>query len=306
MLPVSQRAWRMQGSKMFVMVGTQVKVEDLLRGMIVQSGNDACVVLAEGLAGSEDAFAELANKEAQKMGLTGSHFGNASGWPEPDHYMTARDLAILSRHLIMDYPEDYKYFSEIDFTYGVNDKGVPIKQGNRNPLLYKSLNVDGIKTGHTEDAGYGVTVSAVRGGQRIIMVLNGMTSMKQRGEESERMLEWAYREWGTYTLFKAGDVVDKADVWLGTRPSVQLVTPKDVDITIPRRLRPQMKVAAVYNAPIPAPVNQGQEIGNLVINLPGRDPIELPLVADSGADKLGFGGRMAAAFNYLVWGSGKK
>ena len=306
MLPVSQRAWRMQGSKMFVMVGTQVKVEDLLRGMIIQSGNDACVVLAEGLAGSEDAFAELANKEAQRMGLTGSHFANASGWPEPDHYMTARDLAILSRHIIMDYPEDYKYFSEIDFTYGLNDKGVPIKQGNRNPLLYKSLNVDGIKTGHTEEAGYGVTVSAVRGGQRIIMVLNGMSSMKQRGEESERMLEWAYREWGTYTLFKAGDVIDKADVWLGTRPSVQLVTPKDIDITIPRRLRPQMKVAAVYDTPIPAPVTAGQEVGNLVINLPGRDPIEMPLVADAGADKLGFGGRMSAAFSYLVWGSGKK
>ena len=306
MLPVSQRAWRMQGSKMFVMVGTQVKVEDLLRGMIIQSGNDACVVLAEGLAGSEDAFAELANKEAQRMGLTGSHFANASGWPEPDHYMTARDLAILSRHIIMDFPEDYKYFSEIDFTYGINDKGVPIKQGNRNPLLYKSLNVDGIKTGHTEEAGYGVTVSAVRGGQRIIMVLNGMSSMKQRGEESERMLEWAYREWGTYTLFKAGDVIDKADVWLGTRPSVQLVTPKDIDITIPRRLRPQMKVAAVYDTPIPAPVTAGQEVGNLVINLPGRDPIEMPLVADAGADKLGFGGRMSAAFSYLVWGSGKK
>ena len=304
--PVSQRAWRIQGSKMFVMVGTQVSVEDLLRGMIVQSGNDACVVLAEGLAGSEEAFADLANKEAQRMGLTGSHFDNASGWPDPQHYMTARDLAILSRHLIMDFPEDYKYFSEIDFTYGTNEKGVPIKQGNRNPLLYKNLNVDGIKTGHTEDAGYGVTISAVRNGQRIIMVLNGMASMKARSEESERLLEWAFREWGTYALFKAGDVVDKADVWLGTKPTVQLVTPKDIDITIPRRLRPQMKVAAVYDAPIAAPVAKGQEIGNLVITLPGRDPLQVPLVADASADKLGFSGRMAAAFNYLVWGSGKK
>src|SRR5258708_15338576 len=257
MLPVSQRAWRMQGSKMFVMVGTQVSVEDLLRGMIIQSGNDACVVLAEGLAGSEDAFAELANKEAQRMGLTGSHFTNASGWPDPEHYMTARDLAILSRHIIADFPEDYKFFSEIDFTYGVNDKGVPIKQGNRNPLLYKNLNVDGIKTGHTDDGGYGVTVSAVRGGQRVILVLNGMATMKQRGEESERMLEWAFREWGTYALFKAGDVVAKADGWLGPRPSVQLVPPKDVDVTIPRRLRPQMKVTAVYNTPIPAPISAG-------------------------------------------------
>jgi serine-type D-Ala-D-Ala carboxypeptidase (penicillin-binding protein 5/6) len=306
MLPVSQKAWRMQGSKMFVMVGTQVSVQDLLRGMIIQSGNDACVVLAEGLAGSEEAFADLANAEAKRMGLTGSHFANASGWPDPDHYSTARDLAILARHLITDYPEDYKYFSEIDFTYGVNDKGVPIKQGNRNPLLYKALNVDGIKTGHTEDGGYGVTISAMRNGQRVIVVLNGMMSMKARSEESERMLEWAFREWGSYTLFKAGDVVDKADVWLGTKPTVQLVTPKDVDITIPRRLRPQMKVAAVYDSPVPAPIQPGQQIGKIVVSLPGRDPTEVPLVADSGADRLGLGGRMSAAFNYLLWGSGKK
>lgn len=306
MLPVSQKAWRMQGSKMFVMVGTQVSVDDLLRGMIVQSGNDACVVLAEGLFGSEDAYAEQANAEARRIGLTGSHFMNASGWPEPDHYMTARDLAVLSRHLIADFPEDYKYFSEIDFTYGANEKGVPIKQGNRNPLLYKNLNVDGIKTGHTDDGGYGVTISSVRNGQRIIAVLNGMANMKARSEESERMIEWSFREWGSYTLFKAGDTVDKADIWLGTKPTVQLVVPQDIDVMIPRRLRPQMKVAAVYDTPIPAPVAAGQEIGKLVVTVPGRDTKEVPLVADASADKLGFGGRMSAAFSYLVWGSGKK
>ena len=307
MLPVSEKAWRMQGSKMFVMVGTQVSVQDLLRGMIVQSGNDACIVLAEGLGGSEDAFAEQMNEEARRMGLTGSHFANASGWPDPNNYMTARDLAILARHLIRDFPEDYKYFSEIDFTYGTDDKGRPIKQGNRNPLLYKNgLSVDGIKTGHTEDGGYGLTASAVRDNRRVIVVLNGMASMKQRGEESERLLEWAFREWGTYSVFKAGDVVDKADVWLGTRPTVQLVTQQDVTITIPKRLRPQLKVTAVYDSPVPAPIAQGQELGKLLINLPGRDPVELPLVSDAGADKLGMGGRMGAAFSYLVWGSGKK
>ncbi len=305
-LPVSEKAWRMQGSKMFVMLGTQVSVEDLLRGMIIQSGNDACVVLAEGLAGSESAFAEQENAMAQKLGLTGSHFVDASGWPNPDHYMTARDLATLSRHLIHDFPEYYHYFKEIDFTYGVNDKGIPIKQGNRNPLLYKNLGVDGLKTGHTEDGGYGVDVSALRNGQRIIEVLNGMMSMKARSEESERLLEWAYREWGTYKLFKAGETVDTADVWLGTQPSVQLVTKSDVEITIPRRLRQQMKVTAVYDAPIPAPIAAGQPVGKVVVTLPGRDPIEAPLVTASAADKLGFGGRMSAAFSYLVWGSGKK
>jgi D-alanyl-D-alanine carboxypeptidase (penicillin-binding protein 5/6) len=306
MLPVSEKAWRMQGSKMFVMLGTQVKVEDLLRGMIVQSGNDACVVLAEGLAGSESAFAEQENAEAQRMGLTNSHFMDASGWPNSDHYSSARDLAIIARHLIKDFPEYYHYFSEIDFTYGVNDKNIPIKQGNRNPLLYKNLGVDGIKTGHTEDGGYGDTTSAVRNGQRVIVVLNGMASMKARSEESEKMIEWAFREWGTYKLFAAGDVVDTADVWLGTAPSVKLVTKAPVEVTIPRRLRPQMKVTAVYEAPIPAPVTVGQSVGNVVVAFPGRDQISVPLVTQGSADRLGLGGRMSAAFSYLMWGSGKK
>jgi D-alanyl-D-alanine carboxypeptidase (penicillin-binding protein 5/6) len=305
-LPVSQKAWRIQGSKMFVMVGSQVAVEDLLRGMIVQSGNDACIVLAEGIAGSEAAFAEQMNEEGQRMGLTGTHFTNASGWPDPEHYTTARDLAVIARHIITDYPEDYKYFSEFEFTYGTDEKGKPIKQGNRNPLLYKNLGADGIKTGHTEDAGYGLTASAVRDNRRVILVLNGMTSMKQRGEESERLIEWAFREWGTYSVFKSGDVVDRADVWLGNKPSVQLVTGRDVEITIPRRLRSQLKVAAVYDSPVPAPIAAGQQLGKLVVSVPGRDTIELPLVSDSSAEKLGFGGRMSAAFSYLVWGSGKK
>jgi serine-type D-Ala-D-Ala carboxypeptidase (penicillin-binding protein 5/6) len=306
MLPVSEKAWRMQGSKMFVMLGTQVKVEDLVRGMVVQSGNDACVVLAEGLAGSESAFAEQENAEAQRMGLTNSHFMDASGWPNPEHYSSARDLATIARNLIKDFPEYYHYFSEIDFTYGVNDKGIPIKQGNRNPLLYKNLNVDGIKTGHTDDGGYGDTISALRNGQRVIIVLNGMASMKARGEESERLLEWAFREWGTYKLFAAGDAVDTADVWLGTAPTVKLVAKDAVAVTIPRRLRPQMKVTAVYDSPIPAPVKAGQSVGNVVVAFPGRDPINVPLVTAGGADRLGLGGRMSAAFNYLVWGSGKK
>ena len=306
LLPVSEKAWRMQGSKMFVMLGTQVKVEDLLRGMIVQSGNDACVVLAEGLAGSESAFADQENAEAKKMGLTNSHFVDASGWPNPDHYSSARDLATIARHLIKDFPEYYHYFSELDFTYGVNDKGIPIKQGNRNPLLYKNLNVDGIKTGHTDDGGYGVTISALRNGQRVIVVLNGMMSMKARSEESEKLLEWAFREWGTYKLFNAGDVVGTADVWLGTQPTVNLVTKDAVEVTIPRRLRPQMKVTAIYDAPIPAPITVGQSVGKVEVAFPGRDPLDVPLVTASAAGRLGLGGRMSAAFSYLVWGSGKK
>ncbi len=305
-LPVSQKAWRIQGSKMFVMVGTQVKVEDLLRGMIVQSGNDACIVLAEGLAGSEDAFAEQMNIEARRIGLTASNFRNASGWPDPEHYTTARDLAILGVRLIQDFPEYYKYYAELDYTYGTDDKGKPIKQGNRNPLLYKNTGADGIKTGHTDEAGYGLTASAARDGRRIVGVFNGWQSMRIRSEESERMIEWAFREWGTYALFRQGETVDKADVWLGTRPGVQLVAPRDIDITIPRRARPQLKVTASYESPVPAPIAAGQEIGRLVITAPGMDTIELPLVSDSAIERLGLGGRMNAALSYLLWGAGKK
>lgn len=305
-LPVSQRAWRIQGSKMFVMVGTQVKVEDLLRGMIIQSGNDACIVLAEGLAGSEEAFAEQMTLEARKIGLTASNFRNASGWPDPDHYTTARDLAILSQRLIADYPEYYKYYAELDFTYGTDDKGKPIKQGNRNPLLYKNSGADGIKTGHTDDAGYGLTASTVRDGRRLIGVFNGWQSMRIRAEESERMMEWAAREWGTYALFKKGDSIDKADVWLGTRPTVQLLAPQDIDLTIPRRLRPQLKVVASFDSPVAAPIAAGQEIGRLVVSAPGMETIEMPLVADSSVERLGLAGRMNAALAYLLWGAGKK
>jgi D-alanyl-D-alanine carboxypeptidase (penicillin-binding protein 5/6) len=303
---VSEKAWRIQGSKMFVPLGGKVKVEDLVRGVIIQSGNDACVVLAEGIAGSEQAFAERMNDEAKRLGLTGSNFRNASGWPDPEHYMTTRDLATLAMHLIKDDPEHYKYYSEKDFTYGTDEKGTPIKQGNRNPLLYKNTGADGIKTGHTEVAGYGLTASAIRDGRRIVMVLNGMPSMKNRAEEGERLLDWAFREFGTYQVAKAGQVMDKADVWLGEQESVQLVAAKDVYVTLPRRARSQMKVTTSFDAPVPAPVKKGAEVGKLVVTAPGIDPIEAPLVAEADVNKLGFTGRIAASLSHFIWGSGKK
>ncbi len=303
---VSEKAWRIQGSKMFVPLGGKIKVEDLLRGVIIQSGNDACVVLAEGIAGSEQAFAERMNEEGKRMGLTGSNFRNASGWPDPDHYMTTRDLAILGMHLIKDFPEHYKVYAEKDFTYGTDEKGAPIKQGNRNPLLYKNTGADGIKTGHTEAAGYGLTASAVREGRRIVMVLNGMPSMKNRAEESERLLDWAYREFGTYHIAKAGQVMDKADVWLGEQESVQLVAAQDLFVTLPRRARSQLKVTTAFDAPVPAPIKKGSEVGKVVVTAPGIEPIEMSLVAETDVNKLGFTGRIAAALSYLVWGNGKK
>ena len=297
MLPVSEKAWRTQGSKMFVPLGGRVKIEDLLRGVIIQSGNDACIVLAEGLAGSEQAFVDEMNKKAQEIGLTGSHFTNVTGLPDPEHYMTARDLTTLARHIITDYPEFYKFESERDFTYN------GIKQGNRNPLLYKDFGADGLKTGHTDEAGYCLTASAVRDNRRIIMVLAGLSSMKARATESERLIEWAFREFGGYALFKPGDTVDDADVWLGDATKVPLTVAADAVVTIPRRARKDMKVTAVYDKPIKAPIAQGQSVGKLVVTVPGQQPTEFPLVAANAVDRLGAMGRVGAALGYLVFGA---
>jgi D-alanyl-D-alanine carboxypeptidase (penicillin-binding protein 5/6) len=227
MLPVSERAWRTGGSKTFVPYPGRVKVEDMIRGMIVQSGNDACIVLAEGIAGSEAAFVQMMNDKAKEIGLEHSHFANVSGLPDPDEYVTARDLALLARRLITDFPEYYHYDAEKEFTFN------GIKQGNRNPLLYKDLGADGMKTGHTDEAGYSLTGSAIRDGRRIIMVLGGLPSGKARAQESERLLEWAFREFNDYRLFKAGETVDQADVWLGEQAKVPVATQKDVVVTLP-------------------------------------------------------------------------
>jgi D-alanyl-D-alanine carboxypeptidase (penicillin-binding protein 5/6) len=305
-LPVSERAWRMQGSKMFVPLNGRVKVEDLIRGMIVQSGNDACIVLAEALAGSEEAFAEQMNVEARRLGLRASNFRNSTGWPDPEHYTTARDLAVLSKRVIDDFPEYYRYYREIEFVFGRDERtGREIRQGNRNPLLYRNIGADGIKTGHTEAAGCGLTASAQRDGRRVIAVFNGWASMRARAEASERMIDWAFREFATYRLFAAGQEVERADIWLGQKPGVALLTANDVAITMPRRLRPQLQARVVYDNPIAAPVREGQTLGRVIMSAPGVTPVEVPLVAAEGVDRLGFAGRMGAAVNYLVFG-GKK
>ncbi len=296
MLPVSEKAWRTQGSKMFVPLGGRVKVEDLVRGLIVQSGNDACIVLAEGIAGSEAAFVEQMNEKAKELGLKDSHFTNVDGLPDPDEYMTARDLSTLARRLIADFPEYYHYDSEKDFTYN------GIKQGNRNPLLYKDLGADGMKTGHTEEAGYCLTASAIRDGRRIIMVLAGLPTMKSRSTEGERLLEWAFREFSDYRLVKAGDTLDQADVWLGAEPKVPVTASQDVLVTLPKAARRSMKATVHYDGPVHAPVAKGQPVGKLVITADGIDPVDVPLVAAQPVDKLGPMGRIAAAAGYLVWG----
>ena len=295
-LPVSERAWRTGGSKMFVQIGGRVKIEDLIRGMVIQSGNDACIVLAEGLAGSEEAFAEVMNKQAKEIGLTGSRFMNSTGLPHPEHYTTARDLAHLSKRIITDFPEYYHYDAEKEFTYN------GIKQGNRNPLLYKDLGADGLKTGHTEEAGYGLTASVLRENRRIIMVITGLNSMKQRAQESERLIEWAYREFGSYTLFKQGETVEEAEVWLGDKTKVALTTEHDAVFSVPRRFRKDMKVTVVYDKPVPAPIEKGQKLGKLVVSVPEMQPQEYDLVASAPVERLGALGRVGAAVSYMLFG----
>ena len=295
-LPVSENAWRTGGSKMFVPLGEHVKIADLIRGMIIQSGNDACVVLAEGLAGSVEAFVDLMNQKAKQIGLKDSHFANVDGLPDPNEWMTARDLTTLATRTIKDFPEYYKIYSEMDFTFN------NIKQGNRNPLLYKNVGADGLKTGHTEEAGFCLTASVLRGDRRIVMVLGGLPTMKSRAEESERLIDWAFREFNDYRLFSSGDTVDEAPVWLGAAARVPLTVAKDLVVTLPRRARAGMKVTVEYDSPLPAPITKGEAVGKIVITAPGTDPIEAPLTAAAEVPRMNAVGRIATLAGYLVWG----
>jgi len=273
-LPVSETAWRTGGSKMFVKVGDRIRVGDLIRGVIIQSGNDACVVIAEGLAGSEAAFARQMTEKARAIGLTGSNFANSNGLPDPDHWMTVRDLAILARRLIVEFPDYYSIYSEEEFTYQ------NIRQFSRNPLLRSGVpGVDGLKTGHTEEAGYGLVASAQRDGRRIILVMAGLGSEKERAQESARMLEFGFREFEEQVLFRAGQTVEQARVWLGEQPTVPLVPAEDVAMTVPRGAAPGLAMKAAWDDPVPAPVTKGQPLANLTVSAPGQEPVVVPLVA---------------------------
>ena len=298
---VSENAWRKGGAKsggstMFLNPGERVKVADLLRGVVVQSGNDACIVLAEGLARNERVFADEMTALGRTIGLKNSTFTNTTGWPDPDHLMTAHDLARLSARLIRDFPEHYKVYAERSYSHnGVN-------QGNRNPLLYKDIGVDGIKTGHTQESGYSLTASAKRGERRLILVVTGLKSMNERSREAERLLEWGFREFNNYPLFKAGEPIAEAEVWLGQAAKVPLLIDDNVILTLPRAARREMKVKVGYQGPIPAPIAKGQRLATLTITVPDRAPIEIPLTAGEAVERLGLAGRLKAAFRHILWG----
>jgi len=293
-LPVSEKAWRMQGSKMFVELGAAIPVEDLIRGIIIQSGNDATIVLAEGIAGTEEDFADRMNEKAADIGMSNSHFMNASGWPDPEHYSTARDLATLATHSIRDHPEFYKYYAEKEFTWH------NIHQMNRNPLLFRDLGVDGLKTGHTEEAGYGLMASGLREGRRVVMVVNGLASEKERAQESARLMEWALRNFVNTKLFATGDAVESAAVVMGQEDQVPMVTAEDITITLPYAVKNDLKVSAAYESPLIAPVKKGDRIGTLKVDIPRVGLREYSLLAGADVEKLGFmSGTMAKAKMFL-------
>lgn len=292
--PVSKKAWEKGGSKMFVKVDTRVSVNDLLHGIIVQSGNDACIVVAEGLAGSEEAFAADMTARAQELGLSDSRFSNSTGWPAEDHVMSARDLAKLAQILIEEFPEYYPLFAEETFTY--ND----IIQENRNPVLSSEIAADGLKTGHTEASGYGLTASAKRGDRRLVLVLNGLESASQRAREAERLLEWGFRSFEGVTLFNAQDLVEEAPVWLGERASVPLVLADKLAVTMLRQSRRQMQVTIRYDAPIPAPIRKGDTLGTLRVTAPGFEPVERALIAGADVGALGPVGRVLSVTQHWL------
>lgn len=293
-LPVSERAWRMGGSKMFVEVGNEIRVEDLLRGVIVQSGNDACIVLAEALSGSEAAFADELTRLGREIGLRESSFRNATGWPAEGHVMSARDLALLAHRLIDEFPEYYHYYAETEFTWH------EIRQSNRNPLLYRNIGADGLKTGHTEEAGYGLTASAVQGDRRLILVVTGLESQRQRAEEAERLMLWGFREFGNFKLFEAGTVIEEAEVWLGSSATVPLVAAEEVLVTLRHAARDDITATVVYEGPLPAPIEAGQRVATLRIQAPGIAVHEVPLVAGRSVADAGPLGRIYQTARHLI------
>ncbi|MBS6995259.1 MAG: D-alanyl-D-alanine carboxypeptidase [Azospirillum sp.] len=299
---VSERAWKLGGaasggSTMFLKIGEKVRVEDILKGILIQSGNDACIVAAENLAGSEDDFAEMMNKRARELGLDNSSFANSTGLPHPDQKMSVEDLAKLARHIIKEFPEFYHIFSEKYYTHN------NITQGNRNPLLYSMPNADGLKTGHTEEAGFCLTASAKKGERRLIEVMTGMNSNKERSEEAERLMEWGFREFNNYNLLNKGQTIAEIPVVFGGEKQVRLVVPETVKRTLKKSQAPKIKMTAVYDKPVKAPVAAGDKLGEVRIELDGQEMENLPLVADRNVEKLGFFGRIGQNLKYLLFGA---
>ncbi len=278
---VSEKAWRTQGSRMFIKEGTQVKLDDLLKGIIIQSGNDASVAVAEHIAGSESAFADLMNQHAKLLGMNNTHFANATGLPAEGHFSTAEDLAILAKAIIQKFPEHYGIYSEKYFTYN------QIRQPNRNKLLWRDHTVDGIKTGHTEEAGYCLVASAKRDGMRLISVVMGTNSEESRAQESQKVLAYAFRYFRTHKLYGSDELLNTAKVWGGIEDQVRLGLNEALAVTIPRGQADQLEATMDVDKVIKAPVVKGQEYGAVRVTLNGEDVVRVPLVAMESVDEGG-------------------
>lgn len=299
---VSENAWRKGGaasggSTMFLKIGQEVKVEDLLKGILIQSGNDACIVVAENIAGSEPEFAALMNETAEKIGLKHAHFENATGLPHPDHKVSVEDLALLARHIIKEFPEFYPLFAQKEFTFN------GIRQGNRNPLLYSLKGADGLKTGHTSEAGFCLTGSAVRNGRRLIEVMAGLESNKQRAEETESLMTWGFANYDNYKFFTKNQIMAEIPVWYGAAKTVTAVVPEDIVKTIKKSGKSKYAAKIIYDKPLKAPVLQGDKIGELFITYEGETTDKIPLVAKDSVAKVGPFSRFLANLKYFVFGN---
>ena len=301
---ISEKAWRMSQSgysSMFIMLNDKVSVEDLLKGIIIASGNDACVALAEGISGSEKDFVVLMNEKAEEIGLLNTHFSNSSGISDPDNYSTVRDILILSHYMIKNYPEYYAYFKETSFTWD-RTGGDPIKQGNRNPLLYKNIGADGIKTGFLTIEKYSLAASVKKKTRRMIAVGSGFTSKNSRSRESIKVFNWGFNKFDTIQIAKKDEIFTSLKTWLGKKNKVDVVSSENIYLTIPKRKIKSIKVFLEYNGPIQAPINEGDIVG--ILNIYEKDVLvrKVNLLSAEDIKKSNIFSRLFRSLNYLVWG----
>jgi len=293
---VSKKAWKMGGSKMFIEVDKRVRVSDLLLGIVVQSGNDASIALAEGISGNEETFAIEMNNLGKKIGLIGSNFVNSSGWPDDNHYTTAMDLALIAKYTIENHPELYQMYKLTDFTYS------NIKQDNRNPLLLTFDGADGFKTGYTKAAGYGIVGSAEKSGRRLIIVLNGLDSSRSRAQESLRLMDWGFNNFELVNFYEKNELVFEANTWLGKKDKVDLIASNEVKVSIPKAQLSSANVDVLIEEPIQTPIKKGEIIANLQISYADKKII-FPLAAREDVEQKGFFSRITSALYYIVLGS---
>lgn len=294
---VSAKAYKMGGSRMFLEINSKVSIEDLLRGIIIQSGNDASIAIAECLSGTEEDFAALMNSYAKILNLTNTNFINSSGWPNENHFSTVRDIGILSNAIIKDFPALYEYFAEKEFVYN------EIKQPNRNRLLNEVDGVDGIKTGFTKKSGWGISASSIRGKRRITVVINGTNSSRIRALESEKLINWAFRETSPKKILKKDQLIKEVDVWLGSKPTINLIIENDLVTTVSYEQIKTLKSSIEYEKPISAPIKKGDILGKLTIEISGKKNFEVPLVAENNVKIINPIFRIIAAIKYLIFGT---